>query len=67
MSEKREKRRRYIMRLAYIRDFKYWLACEPPLLLFWRWRKWLKERPVPKYDAEIAQNEAYREYAEAEL
>lgn len=48
MSQRREKSRRYYQRMAYIRAFEYWLRREPPLVLFWLWRKWLKERPVLK-------------------
>ena len=48
MSARREHQRRFNQRRAYIREFENWLACEPPVLLFWRWRKWLKERPVPE-------------------
>lgn len=46
MSEKQEKRRRYNIKLAYAAALDAWLRREPPMILFWRWRKWLKERPV---------------------
>lgn len=46
MSEKREHRRRYNLRLEYIAHFEDWLNNEPPMILFWRWKKWKKERPV---------------------
>lgn len=46
MSESREHKRRYNMRLEYIANFYDWLNREPPMILFWRWRKWKSERPV---------------------
>lgn len=46
MSEKQEKRRRCNRKLAYIAAFDVWCQREPPMILFWRWRKWLKDRPV---------------------
>lgn len=46
MSESREKKRRYYQRMAYIREFEHWLSVEPPMILFWKWRRWLKERPM---------------------
>lgn len=46
MSERREKRRRLNLRLEYIEDFNQWLYDEPPIWMFWRWRKWKKSRPV---------------------
>lgn len=46
MSEIREKKRRYNLKLEYIANFKRWLNREPPMILFCRWRKWLKSRPV---------------------
>ncbi len=48
MSESREKKLRYYQRIQYIREFEKWLASEPPMILFWAWRKWLKNRPVLK-------------------
>lgn len=48
MSEKQEKRRRCNERLAYIAEFERWLQKEPPKILFWRWRRWKKERPGRK-------------------
>lgn len=48
MSESREKKRRYNLRLEYIAQFLRWLYDEPPMILFWRWRKWKNERPVWK-------------------
>ena len=46
MSEKQEKRRRYNRKLSYIAALEAWLRREPPMILFWQWRKWLKDRPV---------------------
>lgn len=45
MSESREHKRRYNLRLEFIAAFANWLKCEPPMLLFWKWRKWKQERP----------------------
>ena len=39
---------RYNQKLEYIRRFEYWLSWEPPMVLFWRWRKWKKRRPTWK-------------------
>lgn len=46
MSESREHKRRYNLRLEYIAHFSNWLKAEPPMILFWRWRKWKKSRPI---------------------
>lgn len=46
MSEKREHKRRYNLRLEYIAHFYKWLENEPPMILFWRWRKWKNARPI---------------------
>lgn len=46
MSERKEKKRRYNLRLEYIARFNDWLDSEPPLWLFWKWRKWKYNRPV---------------------
>ena len=46
MSEKQMKRRRYNLRLEYIARFDEWLAAEPPMWKFWKWRKWKQNRPV---------------------
>ena len=48
MSEKQEKKRRHNLQLEYIARFNEWLDNEPPMLLFWRWRKWMKCRPMLK-------------------
>lgn len=37
MSESREHKRRYNLRLEFIAAFANWLECEPPMLLFWKW------------------------------
>lgn len=46
MSESREHKRRYNLRLEYISRFYSWLISEPPMILFWKWRKWKRERPI---------------------
>ena len=46
MSQKRSKKRRYNLRLEYIEKFDEWLNREPPMLLFWKWKKWKNERPI---------------------
>ena len=48
MSESREHKRRYNQRLEYIAQFTKWLEKEPPMALFWKWKKWKSERPVWK-------------------
>ena len=46
MSGKREHKRRYNLRIEYIAQFEAWLNNEPPMILFWKWKKWKKERPI---------------------
>lgn len=46
MSESREHKRRYNLRLEFIAEVARWLDREPPMILFWKWRKWKKERPI---------------------
>ena len=46
MSESREHKRRDHLRLEFIAEVSKWLNREPPMILFWRWHKWKKERPV---------------------
>ena len=46
MSESREKKRRYNLRLEYIAHFGCWLDSEPPMWMFWKWRKWKRSKPV---------------------
>lgn len=46
MSERREKKRRYNLRLEYISHFSDWLNREPPMWMSWKWRKWKKSRPI---------------------
>lgn len=48
MNGKQEHKRRYNQKLEYIANFEKWLAFEPPKILFWRWRKWKRSRPVWK-------------------
>lgn len=46
MSQKREKRRRRVLRYWYQKDYEGWLRNEPPkwrILSRWRWKK---RRPV---------------------
>lgn len=33
-------------RLEYLMQFEEWLRVEPPMILFWCCRRWLRERPV---------------------
>ena len=46
MSAKREKRRRRALKHEYEDDLRRWIWSEPPKILFWRWRKWKKSRPI---------------------
>lgn len=46
MSAKREKQRRRQLKLEYEYDLLSWLRSKPPRILFWRYRKWKKSRPV---------------------
>lgn len=38
MSARREHRRRYNQKLAYIAKFTQWIESEPPMFLFWKWK-----------------------------
>lgn len=51
MSEKQEKKKRYNQRLEFIALFEKWLASEPPMWRFIKWRKWKNSRPVLKEDS----------------
>ena len=46
MSQKREKQRRTALKYEYEAHLREWKACEQPKILFWRWRKWKKSRPI---------------------
>ena len=46
MSGSRMHKTRYNQKLEYIRRYERWLAAEPPMILFWRWRKWKNRRPL---------------------
>lgn len=46
MSERREHKRRYNLRLQYIAEFDKWLEREPTMLRVFAWRRWKRERPV---------------------
>lgn len=59
MSEKREKKRRYNLRLEYIAAFGKWLNAEPPMWMFWRWAKWKRSRPVWDDSAEGKFDDTY--------
>lgn len=48
MSERQEKRKRFNQRLAYVAEFEKWLENEPPMIVFWRWHRWKKLRPIWK-------------------
>ena len=45
MSESREKKRRYIEKLQYLAALEKWLAAEPPIIRFVKWRKWKNQKP----------------------
>jgi len=32
--------------MEFIAAFDRWLDSEPPVILFWKWRKWKRERPI---------------------
>lgn len=65
MSERKEKKRRYNLRLEYIAQFNNWLALEPPMWMFWKWRKWKENRPVWN-DEELLKSKRERDFYEAE-
>ncbi|MBQ2641332.1 MAG: hypothetical protein IJG15_04970 [Lachnospiraceae bacterium] len=48
MSESREHKRRYNLRLQYIAEFCKWQDREPPMWRVFAWNRWKKERPVLK-------------------
>ena len=48
MSESREHRRRYNLRLQYIAEYNKWLEQEPSPLRLISWRRWKRQRPVWK-------------------
>ena len=48
MSGRRMHKTRYNQKLEYIERFERWLRAEPPMILFWRRRKWKKLRPTWK-------------------
>ena len=48
MSESREHKRRYNMRLQYIAEYDKWLDREPPMWRVFAWHRWKSERPVWK-------------------
>lgn len=49
MSAKREKRHRYILKMHYYGSLSAWVWSKPPKIMFWRYRKWKRSRPV-KYN-----------------
>ena len=46
MSESREHKRRYNLRLEYIAHFDKWLNAEPPMARIFKWYRWKQNRPV---------------------
>ena len=46
MSASREHKRRYNLRLEHEKELVKWFAAEPPMILFWKWRKWKAARPI---------------------
>lgn len=52
MSEKREKRCRYNLRLDFIAQFYKWLDSEPPRWKLVSWRRWRDSRPTMRREVE---------------
>jgi len=48
MSESREHKRRYVLKLEFVAAFEKWLKDEPPMIRIIKWRRWIKARPVWK-------------------
>ena len=46
MSESKEHKKRYNLKLEYIAKFEKWLDREPPIIRFFAWHKWKKQRPT---------------------
>lgn len=46
MSERKEHKRRYNLKLEYIEKFNRWCEAEPPMIFIFRWRKWKRSRPI---------------------
>ena len=49
MSESREHKKRFYIKMRYVEEFENWLASEPPLISFVKWWRWKKERPVKNW------------------
>ena len=48
MSESKEHKNRYNQKLQFIAEFEKWLGNEPPMILFIRWKRWKKNKPILK-------------------
>lgn len=48
MSERQEHKKRYNLKLQYIAEVTKWLQAEPPMIRFWAWHKWKRQKPVWK-------------------
>ena len=46
MSESREHKTRYYLRLQYIAKFERWLESEPSRIFFRKWHVWKASRPT---------------------
>lgn len=46
MSESREHKRRYNLRLEYIAHFEKWLTDEPPMWRLFKRHRWKRNRPI---------------------
>lgn len=53
MSESREHKRRYNLRLEFIAKFGRWLDEEPLMIFFWKWHKWKKRGLFGKISANL--------------
>lgn len=49
MSEGREHRKRFYLKMRYLEEFENWMQKEPPMILFWKWLRWKNERPVKNW------------------
>ena len=49
MSESKEHKKRYNQKLEYIAKFEKWLDNEPPIIRFFAWHKWKKQRPIKQF------------------
>ena len=52
MNGRKEHKRRYNRKLEFIADFEKWLTEEPPMILFWKWCRWKRRKPIWKEETE---------------